>query len=399
MYQHYLEVTTMTKEIRKELIEAKKAYQSKKYEDALTIYEKHYQENPEVLNNWDKIFYSWSLYQLYIKDSQDEDKLYESAELVTELITQDDLNKKPVCAYTLSVFKVLDKLYEQKDYYNLIFWLEKLNPELLDQKRYEANDRVYRSKKEKYYDYATKAYFEIEDFEKCIEVSKEALSGLNKFTNNSDVWYRWRIAKSYKELLENTEALKYLQEVVKVKKDWFVQKEIAENYYILGEDEKALDYICAAVLTNDPLTIKVNLYHLAYKILEEINPELALKHAELFCAIKLENDSKIPDDIEELEIDEDKLDKKKLNREIKEYWSEYKFKDQELQYGTITKIFEHGKSGFITSNDNQSVYFNVYEFKGENLNVGQYVSFYTEKSFDKSKNRESVKAINIRSEF
>ena len=93
------------------------------------------------------------------------------------------------------------------------------------------------------------------------------------------------------------------------------------------------------------------------------------------------------------------LNKKDLEREIKQYWSEYKFKDQQLQYGTITKIFEHGKSGFITSDDNESLYFNVYEFKGDNLDVGQYVSFFTEKSFDKSKNKESLKAVNIRSEI
>lgn len=389
----------MTKEIRKELIEAKKLYKSKKYEEALAIYEKYFQTSPEVLNNWDKIFYSWSLYQLYIKDAQDEDKLFESAELVTELVKQDDLNKKPVCAYTLSVFKVLDYLYSQNDYFNLINWLEKINPELLDEKRFESNDRVYRSRKEKYYDYATKAYFECEDFEKCIEIANEALTSLSEFTNSSDIWYRWRIAKSLKELMENKEALIYLEEIVKVKKDWFVQKEIAENYYILDEDEKALDYICAAVLTNDPSNIKVNLYYLAYKILKEQDPDLALKHAELFLTIKLDNDSQVPDDIEELMIDEDNLNKKDLEREIKQYWSEYKFKDQELQYGTITKIFEHGRSGFITSDDNESLYFNVYDFKGDNLDLGQYVSFFTEKSFDKSKNKESLKAVNIRSEF
>ncbi|MDO5810172.1 MAG: hypothetical protein Q4Q37_03675 [Methanobrevibacter sp.] len=385
------------KEIREELNEAKKLYKAKKYDEALTIYERHYNESPEALNNWDRIFYSWSLYQLYIKDAYDEDKLYESAELVTELVRQDDLNKRPVCAYTQTVFKVLDQLYAENDYYDLLAWLDKINPELLDQKRFETEDRVYRSKKEKYYDYATKAYFEVEDYEKCIETSKEALESLDVFTNNSDVWYNWRIAKSYRELLDNSEALRYLEEVAKVKKDWFVQKEIAENYYVLGEDEKAQDYICEAVLTNDPLTIKVNLYHLAYKILKEINLELALKHAELFCAIKLENDSKVPDDIEELLIDEETLDKNALESEIRQYWTMYKFKDQELKNGTVTRIFEHGRSGFITSDDDESVYFNVSEYKGDDLKVGDYVSFYTEKSFDKSKNRESTRAVNIRS--
>ena len=192
-----------SKEIRKELNEAKKLYQAKKYDEALTIYEKRYNESPEDLNRWDKIFYSWSLYQLYIKQADDEDKMFESAELVTELINQDDLNERPVCAYTLTVFKILDKLCSENDYYDLLAWLDKINPELLDEKRFETDERVYRSKKEKYYDYATKAYFEVEDYEKCIETSKEALEVLENFTNSSDVWYNWRIAKSYKELLKN----------------------------------------------------------------------------------------------------------------------------------------------------------------------------------------------------
>ena len=144
------------KEIREELNEAKKLYKAKKYDEALTVYERYYNESPEALNNWDRIFYSWSLYQLYIKDAFDEDKLYESAELVTELVKQDDLNKRPVCAYTQAVFKVLDQLYAEKDYYDLLAWLDKIDPELLDQKRFETDERIYRSKREKYYDYATR---------------------------------------------------------------------------------------------------------------------------------------------------------------------------------------------------------------------------------------------------
>lgn len=389
----------MTKNIRKELNEAKKAYQSKNYEDALNIYEKHFIENPENLNEWDKIFYSWSLYQIYIKDCEDEDKLFQAAETVTELIEQEDLTKKSVCAYTFSVFKVLDYLYVQKDYYTLIVWLEKIDSSLLDQNRYEKDDRVFRSRKEKYFDYATKSYFECNDFERCIEVSKEALSSLNKYTNNSDIWYRWRIAKSLKELFKNKEALIYLNEVLKVKKDWFVFKEIAENYYILKDCKKAQKYLCDAVLTNDPIRIKVNLYYLAYKILKDINPDIAHKHIELFYAIKMENDSKVPEDIGDLLIEDEHLDKKVLEREIKDYWTEFKFKDKKLQYGTVTKIFEHGKSGFITSDDNESVYFNVYEFKEGKASLGQYVSFFTEKSFDKTKNRESVRAIHIKAQL
>ena len=386
------------KAVRKDLFEAKKLYQSKEYSKALDIYESLFAQYPELFNKWDRIFYSWSVYQLKVKDQQDEVELFENVELITELIPQGDLNKRPVCAYTLSVFKVLNYLKDNNDWEYMLYWLDKLNPDLLDEKQGQGEDRLFPSNREKYYNFASKALFECNDYQECIDVSKKALESLSKFTNNSDVWYNWRIAKSLKELNQSEEALIYLKEVNKVKRDWFVSKEIAENYYILNDTENALEYITNAVLTKDPATIKVNLYYLIYKILKDDDPDLALKHAELFVALKLQSDAALPDDIEELLIDEDSLDAAQLEREIKDYWSNFKFKNQELQYGTITKVFEHGKSGFITSINDESLYFKSFEFKDskEFMKVGQYVSFYTQKSFDKSKNRESVNAVNIK---
>lgn len=384
--------------VRKELLEAKKLYKSKEYEKALELYESHYLEHPELLNNWDKIFYSWSIYQLHIKNYENESELFEYAELITELIPQGDLNKAPVCAYTLSVFKVLNCLKDNNDWEYMIYWLDKLNPDLLDEKQGHDQDIVFASNREKYFNFASKAYLECGDYEDCIEVSKKALESLTDFTNNSNVWYNWRIAKSLKVLNRNEEALDYLKEVSKVKRDWFVQKEIAENYYILNDVENAKDYITNAVLTNDPDLIKVNLYYLIYKILKDDDPELALLHARYFVAIKLESDALIPDEIDELLIDENDLDIKSLKRQIKDYWTDYKFSGQELQYGTITKVFEHGKSGFITSVDDESLYFKAFDFKDNRdfMKVGQYVSFYTQKGFDKSKNRETINAVNIK---
>ena len=46
----------MSKDIKKELLDAKKLYKSKNYREALEIYEKHYPDNSEEFNKWDKIF-------------------------------------------------------------------------------------------------------------------------------------------------------------------------------------------------------------------------------------------------------------------------------------------------------------------------------------------------------
>lgn len=387
----------MSKDIKKELLDAKKLYKSKNYREALEIYEKHYPDNSEEFNKWDKIFYSWAIYQLYIKDYDDETELMEYTQLITELIRQSDLNKSPTCAYTLSVFKVLDYLYKEGDYEYLLIWLDKIDPTLLDAKQSEFNGRIYPSRREKYYNYASKAYLETGDYNNCILISDKALREFHRFTNDSDVWFNWRIAKSLRELGKPEDALTYLEKVSKVKRDWFISKEIAENYFMLDDKENTLKYVIEAVLTNEPPSLKINLFYLIYQLLKDDEPDLALKHAKLFAALKLEYGAPIPSDIEELIIDEDELDVDELEMEIKDYWFEYKFKDQELQYGTITRIFENGKAGFITSDDGASLFFISYEFKGNlhNMKEGQYVSFYTKMGFDRSKNKESLNAVNI----
>lgn len=385
----------MDNDIKIQLKEAKKLYDSHKYEESLELFEKLFRIDPEEFARNDRISYCWAIYQVKVKNFKDENELFEATEFITDLIPQADLNYRNTCPYAFSVFKVLKYLHDENQYYNMSYWLDKLNPKLLDLKRNKKYGRFERSRKEKYYDYASKSHLECAEWELCIEVSKEALKTLKVFTNHGDTWHRWRIAKSLRQMNESKEALEYLNEVVKVKKVWFIFREFAENYHALGDDENALDYIGEAILTNDSVNVKVNLIYLVYKTLEVIDSDMAFKHAELFYLLKLENGSQIPEDIEDLGIDEHKLDKDELINEINKYWSEFKFKNQELQYGTITKFFEDKNYGFITDNNHESIFFHKSEFRGENIYVGEEVSFYTEKSFDKSKNKESLKAVCI----
>ena len=388
-------------ETRKELAKAKKLYQSKKYDESIDIYEKEYDENPDKFTIWDKRFYSWAIYHLNIKNFESEDELMESALKVTELIPQADLNKDPVCAYTFSVFKVMDYYYNSKEYDELLQWMEKIDVYLLDTKHSEYNGRTYPSRKEKYYNYLTKAYLELNDYDACIESGKIALESLNSFANSSDIWYKWRIAKSLKELAEYEEAIEYLKEISKVKKDWFVDAEIADNCYFNSDKENSLKFASQAALKQGPPDLKINLYPLIRDLIKDEYPEEALKHDYLIYSVKLAKDWPIDDWLEE-KIEENGFDMenknyKAIEKELIPFWKSLKYKNQELKYGTITKIFEHGKSGFITSEDNISYYFNIHDIVGDKSYLREYVgvSFYCEKSFDKSKNKESLKAVNI----
>ena len=397
----------MSENIKKDLAQAKKNYQSKKYADAKEIYESLYIEHPEAFTIWDKRFYSWALYQLYVKNPENETDLFEAVDLITRLVDQEDLSKKDgVCAYTLSMMKLLDYLYKNNDYENIIVWAEKLNPDYLSQKTStfttdDGREVKLASNKEKYFNWLSKSYQEVEDYDECLVISKKALRQLTHFTNNSDIWFKWRVARSCRELGEYDEAIEYLKDIYKFKKDWFIQWEIAENYFFKGEEDKSLEYAVSAALSRGDSDKKIKLYSLLEDLLEDDDPEIALKHSYLIYSIRLHNEWSIDDDLKEqitnAGLDTENTEYWKIEKELKGYWKDLKFKNQQPHFGVISRIFPHGKSGFVKQDDGESYFFNGFEFKGDpnKYREGIKVSFYLEEGYDKKKDEIKLNAVNI----
>ena len=397
----------MSENIKKDLDQAKKNYQSKKYEDAKDIYESIYIEHPEAFTIWDKRFYSWALYQLHVKKPEDKTELLEAVDLITQLVPQEDLSEKDgVCAYTMSMMKLLDYLYKNKDYENIIIWSEKLNHDYLSKKTStfttdDGREVKLASNKEKYYNWLSKSYQEVEDYDECLSVSKKALEELDQFTNNSDIWFKWRIARSCRELGEYDEAIEYLNDIYRFKKDWFVQWEIAENYFFMGEEEKSLEYAASAALSRGDSDKKIKLYSLLEDLLEDDDPEIALKHSYLIYSIRLHNEWNIDEGLEEeianAGLDTENTEYWKIERELKSYWKDLKFKNQQPTFGVISRIFPHGKTGFVKDESGHSYFFNGFEFKGDpnKYREGVKVSFYIEEGYDKKKDEFKPNAVNI----
>ena len=397
----------MSEDVKKDLAQAKKNYQDKNYEDAKNLYETIYTEKPEAFTLWDKRFYSWALYQLYVKNPEDETELFEAVDLITELLGQENHSKKDgVCAYTLSMMKLLDYLYKQNDYENLLVWADRLNPDFLSAKtsRFTTQDGrevTTASNKEKYYNWLSKSYQEVEDYDECLKISKKALEELSKFTNNSDIWFKWRIARSLREIGEYDEAIDYLKDIYKSKKDWFILWELAENYFFNGDNDKSLEYAVSAALSRGDSDKKIKLYSLLEDLLEDEYPEIALKHSYLIYSIRLHNEWGIDDDLEEkiaeAGLDVENTEYWKIEKELKGFWKDLKFKTQQPNYGRISRIFPHGKTGFIRRDDGESFFFNSYEFKGDpnKYRENVKVSFYLEEGYDKKKDEVKMNAVNI----
>ena len=304
------------------------------------------------------------------------------------------------------MMKLLDYLYKNKDYENIIIWSEKLNPDYLSKKTStfttdDGREVKLASNKEKYYNWLSKSYQEVEDYDECLSVSKKALEELDQFTNNGDIWFKWRIARSCRELGEYEEAIKYLNDIYRFKKDWYIQWEIAENYFFMGEEEKSLEYAASAALSRGDIDKKIKLYSLLEDLLEDDDPEIALKHSYLIYSIRLHNEWNIDEGLEEeianAGLDTENTEYWKIERELKSYWKELKFKNQQPTFGVISRIFPHGKTGFVKDESGHSYFFNGFEFKGDpnKYREGVKVSFYIEEGYDKKKDEFKPNAVNI----
>ena len=386
------------KEIRKELFKARRLYKNEKFDEALEIFDRHYKNHPELFHIGFRTSYAWAIYKRYAMNFKSDEILFKSVERITEITSQQDLNKEDVCIYTIAVLKVIRHLKRQQDYHSLPYWLEKLDPMLLRDVQTENDGRTKQSDREYYFEVASMAYYNCWDYERCADVTKAALDSVENFVGKSETYHKWRLGKSLRETNRPFEALEYLTEIADIAGDWFIYNEIAEIYFRLGKPDMALDYLCPAVLSDEPLSSKFKIYHLIFKILNERNSDWALMHGQLYYILMREKGYDVPYDIETLGLDDAELDKSEILNQIHEVWTQYRFKDQKLQHGTVSKFFTDRNYGFITTENDASIFFHKDEFEGDMVHIGQLVSFYTESSFDNVKNEKSVKAVYVRGE-
>ena len=371
-----------------------------KIDEAEEIYREYWETSQEDFSEFDKTTFSWILYNKYIKNNEDVDEIVEATELITELKKQEDQSKemKYPCPYTLSVIKVLEYLNKNNDFEDVLMWAEMINPNYLSAKASDFNGRKYPSPKEKYYSQVTKALLKLDEIDRCYELSKEALE-LEELTE--DIWFKWRLAKCANELGEYDEAIGYLKEIMARKPDWYIKSEIANSYYFNGDFDNALSYAIDAALTPAPSESKVNVYSLIADLVEDEYPEEALQHRYLEYSIRLNKEWNIEDTltekIKEAGLDTENTEYWKIEKELKPFWNSFKYKDQELKYGIISKILPHGKSGFIQGEDGVSYYFNKFDFEGSEDDFSKMtsVSFYTEDRLDKKKGIMKPNAVNI----
>jgi len=252
------------------------------------------------------------------------------------------------------------------------------------------------SDKESWFAYKSKALMKLGRFNECYEISKAALETFNKFHYSNDVWFARRIALAKKSSGNLKEAIIELNEVLKRKKEWFIQKEIADLYKESGDVDNAFNYAIQAVNNFGSLEYKVDLLFLLGELLKKKEEnDLAFNHYSLSRLIRLKANWSIPSklSLELKQFDKETIPIEKLReleRELRKYWDSFKFyehdtrdkkySNNQLVKGKIDKILhnnEKGADGFIKYENNKSIYFrtNSTDIINTKIKVGANVEF------------------------
>ena len=232
------------------------------------------------------------------------------------------------------------------------------------------------SSKEDWFAFKTKALFETQHYQECFELSKKALESFEKFHYSNEVWFARRIALSKKHLGNSADALNELLLILRRKKEWFIQNEVAQIYKENGDNEKAFKFAISAINNFGDIEFKVGLLELIAELLAlKEEKELSFKHYSLSKLLRLQKEWNIPNSVilalAQFSFEPIAIEKlPDLKRELKKYWSTFNPQQNapkqnltQRQTGKIDRILhndEKGADGFIKFEGNKSIYFRVY---------------------------------------
>ncbi len=364
-------------------------------EEAVAISREVYEADPDF--DYIKNLYGWSLYDLEISKSvqeiaQDVTPFFRAVGTIIDISDPHD----QYSPYARTIMKVIEYFNDRATYApeKVIEWTDKLDAHALSLETSRGKDRrgktiEYPSDRERWYAWRCKALYEGEYFEECIALSEEALQSIPGFHFNNDIWIRWRRALAKGKLGSHDEAIADLEAVLKIKHDWFLQRDMAWLLYEIGRLDQALEYTAKAALDPAGLEYKWGLFLLMAQILEaQSELEMARKHALLAAALRQENEWKSTENLEamltKLGVDAQGVSSRELSRELKSYWGSLKFDKMAEMKGEITSLLPHGNAGFIRGDDGNDYYFKTRSFRGSRhrLKGGLYVHFRIEKNPD-----------------
>ena len=377
-----------------------------KYDDVIDIIE----GNKEMLLSSQalKQQFCWLQYDALIEKNKKLGKwetVLKTSENILEMI--DDYNE---LVYKLALFSAIDAAKNLKDNQKLLELTDIIGPDKLPSEPETFNGKIMLSYQERWFFARINALFDAQLYEECRDLSLQAIKQYRR------IEFSRRAALCKMMLGKNGEAEEELQAISRMRGcPWYIVADLAKLRFNVGSFSKALEAAFEAAIMQGELQSKVNLFTLIAKIQLVLgNSESAKNHIMLACAIRKELKWKFNEEITLLASRFGIGDKVPLTnlalKACEKEWREQSNSSSEndnIRYsnepietglkGFITSILENRPFTFIHLVDNdQKIYTNISDIPEDMRLSGLEVEFDLVETFDKLKNKKSVKATNIR---
>lgn len=370
----------------------------KRYDDAVSIGKKHFAEvknNKYALNSL-----CFGVYMSRINPHlSDEEVSAETAKTAGWIIDNFPKDAKNFI-WVNSLFRAVEYMLVHNDLPKAAALLSRTNPaELSDEVKEIVKDgKTIRLKSDR-----TKFLRFSFDLAKSNGDNSEALRicELMLEKDPTDIWNLRRKAQALEALGKNEESMTIYRQVLQRKTDWYIWHEAAKLALKMGQDEDAKVYFSRAFNAAGSQTA-IFIWHLLVDIalfLEKHgNGDLSKKHLEYVLHAATDDNGNKPQEMLKFFFDRktkpaENIDLKALLKELKAYHSENEFTGEKLS-GTISRMNEGGKSGFISS-DGKSYFFLARNFRGKNPKEGIAVTFHLEKHTNPKTGNEEDQAVGI----
>jgi len=399
------------------------------FQQALPIYQNLWEEKPEERDKWDgwgyayclqktkqyveglkicrevipidpefeyiRSVYAWCLYYVGVNKgdeeiSEHEQNFWKAANEIVALVKQEKYS-----TYESTVMQVVDYLRKKPNYpaQTILEWLDKVDTDKLSTVIGSGKDGdgkviEYASNREKWFVERCKAFFKLERYADCLDIGERTLKEFPNIHYGNDIWTKYHTAMSKGYLGDKVQAVAELQEILKRKHDWFIQRDVAIFLLDMGRMDEALPYALEAACAPVDIGFKWKaIYHLAKVLQATGRTDDAKKHVLLVARFHQEKGLKIGANLSN-SIGSYKItlvnapSSQVIYSELRKTWDELRFAGKTQVQGRVKKLIGEGKSGFIVGDEGKEYHFVSREFRGSKgiLKEEMRVTFYVEKN-------------------
>jgi len=359
--------------------------------------------------------YAWVCYDGRIKEARERgnlDQLIACAEETLGL-SADELLIARVAQTVVKMAKGLS----QTPWEVIAAWAALVNPERLsDQRRTTGDGKTFMSEREEWYVGLAKALLETGQGAEARRVAQE---GLQQFPGEIFLLRTAALALfhggEHEAGAAEMRALRHLPRF-----DWYMKAELAEMESRLGRTEEAYRLVCEALGNRQDDKFKLRTFEMMAELALRLGkPAVAAAHVRLAGAIRTKEGWKLPAGLEELEVQIREAlaatgeawpslpeDVRELSRRCRELRQGEGTDDAAMRArteirctGTIMKIDPGRPFTFIKPDGGgEAVFVAVRELPPDcaGTGAGVRVTFALEESFDRKKNRASVRAVQVK---